>query len=862
MDARDPEPAAVELRATPSPSRRPDVAVFPASTSAAFLALVLAEVAVGAFLGNWLFNEILGGEWVRTLSRCLAATPANPQGTFACYAGIEQTRGVWSIAGGIVVVGLGLVAMAFAPGWIRRRRALRPLGDARQGVRVRLAAASAAIGLRTPPEIFVGPLRQRDAFSFGAYGRYAIAVPRALTSEGSAAVFEGVIRHELAHVRNRDVGFSWLANSIWYVVGPLLLVPIAWGLISLEPSLLPDYIPRAVVIAAVVWAAARNLIRVREWEADLAAARGGPEELALAERTVGMAAATGTRPMGRLRRLSAAHPSVGSRMSVLRAPERVTVITFSESAVVGLLVAFAVPMIEQVSQASLAGGNTLWSITLSAVAVGAILGSSVGLGIWRNIHAETAARFADPASRRSRSRLAAAGGLLVGTLVGEALSLRHIGIPIADWLSPTAIIPALALGSTVAVSASLASVFILGVGRRAVRIVGLVANIALFGMAWWLARTIQTGWDLMGWDLFASNAVILLGANGGWLAAGSVVAIGCAGLVGLAIRRAAAPRWWYEGARDAQAPAVPASASAIGIALIGGVAVGAACAVIAFVRWSVDESMRAAGPAALDSVVLVAAVGAACWSLGSALALRSDGPTVGLVGGLLVTATGSVGGATAVCIASGIVEPASLWNLVIGTALISALPLGGLGILIGAAPGVVTPAVPLTRPRWRAVWPAVAAGAGLLVAGTLTPSPGGLPPVEPASAMEVAPVEYVYGYAPGYVEAYAGLRGAVASAVDAYATGPEDAVAFLQGQVLPEYRAFSDQLAAVEPSTPELADAHATLEAAVGEMSAAIEACVQAPSTATCVDALREPTHATELEEAWIAVVSDVIDGF
>lgn len=120
MDAPRPEPYAGELPAVRAPGLRPDVAVFPASTYAAFLALVLAEVAVGAFLGNWLFNEVLGAAWVRTLADCLASNQADPQGTFACYAGIERTRGVWSIAGAAVVVGLGLIAMALAPRWIRR----------------------------------------------------------------------------------------------------------------------------------------------------------------------------------------------------------------------------------------------------------------------------------------------------------------------------------------------------------------------------------------------------------------------------------------------------------------------------------------------------------------------------------------------------------------------------------------------------------------------------------------------------------------------------------------------------------------------------------------------------------------------
>ena len=55
-------------------------------------------------------------------------------------------------------------------------------------------------------------------------------------------------------------------------------------------------------------------------------------------------------------------------------------------------------------------------------------------------------------------------------------------------------------------------------------------------------------------------------------------------------------------------------------------------------------------------------------------------------------------------------------------------------------------------------------------------------------------------------------------------------------------------------------DAHATLVQAVTEMTAAVEACVETPSTTTCVDALTEPTPATLLENEWIDAVMQVAD--
>lgn len=698
---------------------RPDVAVFPAATYAAFVALVLAEVAVGASLGDWLFDEVRGAEWMRTLKECNEISDG-VLATGACFAWIEQTRAWWNLAGAAAVVVLGLVAMAIAPSLIRRRRGIRPLGGARcEELEARVAAIAATIGIR-PPALMLGPLRQRDAFSYGAFGRYSIALPYALTSAANTRVFEGVIRHELAHVRNRDIGFAWLATSIWYIVGPLLAVPVIWSAITLDPSLLPDYAPRAIVIVVVVWAAARNLLRVREWEADLTASRGGAGDLDLVERTVLLATAAATSPW---RRFMAAHPSVASRLAVLRAPERVTIIRFGETAVVGLLVGFAMPIVEGAIQSGLMGGETLWAVVASAAIAGAILGSSVGLGVWRNIHAETAARADDAAIRWSSSRVVAASGLATGTLLGEVLSLAHIRIPITNWLTFSDLIPPLTLGAAVVLSASLASVWISGAGRAGIRVVGILLNVAMFGMAWWLAHTMQAALDLFGWDLFVANAAALLGSLGGWPVAGVILLLGVGGLVGLANRQQAAPRWWFVGEEPVPLPGAAGSRFALAVALIGGTGVGLCSAVVSSVGWTASDSARAAdaGAAPIDPVILMAAVGAGCWSLGAALSLPADGPVVGLVGGLVAATSGSLGGlvgATSVYL-WGATDPVSLLILTVSTALTCSLPLGAVAILVGALAGVFRSAQAIGHIGWRGAVPVASGIAGVLLAGLL-----------------------------------------------------------------------------------------------------------------------------------------------
>lgn len=842
------------------PLTRPDVGTFPPATTAAFIALVLAEVAVGLFLGNWLFNEVRGAEWVRTLQACLEQSRSTPQATFACYSGIERMRGIWAIAGAIVVVAVGLVLMALAPIWIRRHRGLT---DATRYVdaQARLDRESSSIGVR-PPSLNVGPLRQRDAFSFGAFGTYAVAVPRALLSRANAELFDGVMRHELSHVRNRDIAFSWLANSIWFVVTPLLAAPIVWGLITLEPSLLPDYVPRAVVITVVVWIAARSLLRAREWEADLTAARAGATALALAERTVGMAR---SRQRTGIRRVFATHPSPESRLSVLREPERVTAIRFVEVATIGLLVAFSVPVLDQASQSTLAGGETLTAFFLSAAAAGAILGASVGLGVWRRVQAETAVCAVDAGHLPSRSRLVPAAGLATGIFVGELLSLSHTGIPISDWLTAADLVAPLLVGATTVLVASFASVWIRAGGARTALIAAWATSIVLFATAWWLARMIQSGIDLLGWPLFAENAALLIGSSGGWIVGGGVLTLALATAAALGIRSAEPREWWYAGGSRSNPPAAHRRRSLLALALVGGALVGLLCVAIVVVWWFVDASFRASGQDTLVRVILLPSVLAGFWSVGASLWLRDEGPAVGLVGGVMLVCVGTVGGALALSLASGQTDPRVLASAAFDVALVCALPLGATLIIFAAIPAAFTRSNSLQHLGWRsATVPALAAAVGVAVGALAFTLPA--PPVEPSSPSAGAPgtlvsdVEYVYGHAPGFLQTYVGLRDQVAQAAQSFSSAPDETVALLSDQVLPQYSSFAETLDAMALENPDLATAHDSLRQAVAAMSDAVQMCLRSRDAASCVDPLAEPTPANLLENAWVVVVLEVAD--
>jgi hypothetical protein len=275
-------------------------------------------------------------------------------------------------------------------------------------------------GLARAPTLVLGAATQRDGFSYGTPGRYRIALPRAVAVRWrNTALFDPLVRHELAHVAHRDVALSWLARSVWYALAPLLALPVVVILLSRDRSILGDYLWRAVLFAVMVQLVSHALLRSREHDADLRAAQagGGPEPVA--------ALVAQVRDPGRsswYRRLLANHPSPAGRLAVLERPELAAGVSFLDGLTAGFLAALAGPLIVQASVPLLMGSLRSDLALVAAVLVaGPLLGGSVGLGLWR---AALVQRVAGGSVRPAR----VAFGVAAGLLLGQVASLAQTGV--------------------------------------------------------------------------------------------------------------------------------------------------------------------------------------------------------------------------------------------------------------------------------------------------------------------------------------------------------------------------------------------------------------------------------------------------
>ena len=615
---------------------RPNVVAFVAPTTIRFMVLVGAMVSVGLFMGTWLHNESpFGDDWARRVAECYArqSEPLNPdwlgqlQERQRCTAAVERRRFSFAVGGAAAALMVALGIAIAVPRIIERRRRLRRAGPRLAPALERFRALAHEAGVARTPALMIGPATLRDAFSYGLMGRYRVAVaPAVLVRWRDATTFDPLVRHELAHVRHHDVAIAWIARSMWLVVVPLLALPIVWGLLSGDTSVLPRYLWRAVLLGAVTLLASSALLRSREYDADLRASRtpeGAAALSALLQRI-----SSPRHP--RWHALLAYHPSAEDRRAIVADPGRHTAVTFGDGLTAAFLTGF--PLLTALVS-TISGGL---AFVTAAVLAGPLLGATVGLGLWRQ----------SLIRRITGSRLRVtpvALGVLVGYALGAVVSLAQIGsqgVGEYQHLAVNALTPLAICGATV-LAAGLGELFADVAPRfrspRASWIVCIVLVGTLFAITLWAATTLSLAVDEGSWPL--SSLALLTVLSGRGLA---IVALGFAAVTAWALvtvrNDAVAPSWAVLGDSPPPWPA-PAKPRLLGTVLIGAAAGTVGALMIVGFRLLVGPAQDQTEQLVRSGtyILLAAAVGAA-----AAIAMVVAQPDRGLGAALLASPIASV----------------------------------------------------------------------------------------------------------------------------------------------------------------------------------------------------------------------------
>ncbi|MGE0227545.1 MAG: M48 family metalloprotease [Dehalococcoidia bacterium] len=267
-------------------SPRPNPFAFPSDTTFRFALLVAAVFGATLYVWNWMWI-VLGADQpalFAAASRCLSI---NEQGltvssTFnGCVRAVYADATWWMLGGLALVLAVAVVLLLTWPALKQRRARYRPLDreDAPDALEA-LTELSREAGLSSPPRWVWSPLRRdASAVAFGYPGRYTVALTGGLVVRHTTdpAAFRAVIRHELAHIRNRDVLTTYATLAFWYAFLLAAVLPFAFTLID-EGQVAISVTWRLLVLAALVYLTRNAVLRSREVYADVRASlTDGPE---------------------------------------------------------------------------------------------------------------------------------------------------------------------------------------------------------------------------------------------------------------------------------------------------------------------------------------------------------------------------------------------------------------------------------------------------------------------------------------------------------------------------------------------------------------------------------------------------------
>ncbi|MFG3399360.1 M48 family metallopeptidase [Streptomyces parvus] len=342
--------------------------------------------------------------------------------------------------GVLVVLACGLFFVL--PVWKTRRKRVVPLEAVDHDGRIlshvrQLAQVS---GLERIPRVVIDPAASSmGAAVFGRTGRPTICVHGGLLARRTAIPqdFDAVLLHELAHIRNRDVTLTYATVALWRTFIAVVLVPYAVGFaILLFNACAPGKLPydvglpawRAlalpVFVTVVVYLARSDVLRTREFHADLTAARWGAQPRAWEVTEPAPPAGALSRAVRSFTQLWRTHPQWASRRAALADSTPL----FEAPGLLMFLTGAAVVTVNGRlwSYVGYAGRVGQWQWNLAMALPCAVLVTGIaGTVLWRS----TVHRL-----RSGRHRLKGAGAGLwlgVGMTVGELFENR---ITILRWL--------------------------------------------------------------------------------------------------------------------------------------------------------------------------------------------------------------------------------------------------------------------------------------------------------------------------------------------------------------------------------------------------------------------------------------------
>ncbi|MEV5383062.1 M48 family metalloprotease [Streptomyces sp. NPDC052721] len=421
-------PADAASEAGERPASAPlDERVLAAGTTLRFVLLLLLLAAAGAsMVPGTVWHLLASSETADKEAACWLAAGIDPgvsmNASYVQYtrnaSALEECTAQYSQDFTGVSLGVGAVAIATAvavywllPVWRTRRSKIFPLDamDVHGGLRPLLDELVGIAGLTRPPRFVVDPAAHTaGAVAFGRWRRPTVCLDVGLvvTSDTHRDRFRAVVLHELAHLRNRDIGVTYFTIALGRVFLVLVLLP--WAAAGLDilfftgtpddrgqfaPFNTHDRVLGGLIVVAVYLTRA-GILRNREIYADLMATRWGasrePWEVPAPHRS-----GVWPRLFTRFVELWHTHPSWALRQRSLTDPKALFALEALPLFLTGLAADILVWHLERLPYSVLPakavlvaglvvgiGGVALWRAVLYALLTGRPTPSGWPVGLW------------------------------------------------------------------------------------------------------------------------------------------------------------------------------------------------------------------------------------------------------------------------------------------------------------------------------------------------------------------------------------------------------------------------------------------------------------------------------------------------
>lgn len=405
--------------------------VFPSETTFRFGLLVTAVLGASLYVWSWI--AIVAGDTASEASQfeaCLALSPfsssAFDPGSFsaasdafsACVQQASRDSVAWMLGGTAALVVVAAAFVLAAPRWLEWRRRLEPLTEEdAPAVLARLRELVRETGLDEEPSFLWNPLDAAPTgLAYGYFGRYSIALTGGLVTKQIAdpAAFDAVVRHELAHIRNRDVATTYATVALWYAFLVAAVAPFFLTLAGGGEDRIVELVLRLLALAALVYGTRNAVLRSRELYADVRASTGEGRGGGLRRVLSGL-----PKPLtGRVARLRSLHPPPAQRLATL--DDTRPLFRFSPLVAFGAGLAATIAYENVVTLVSAFVDDPIDMRFVAALAFAPFVVGIVGYGIWR----ATFAAVAEGAAGIPTVKIGLA--LAAGFLIGPELSLAQL----------------------------------------------------------------------------------------------------------------------------------------------------------------------------------------------------------------------------------------------------------------------------------------------------------------------------------------------------------------------------------------------------------------------------------------------------